>query len=195
MHVQEAEAETKELPKTAEPPQELHKTKMEGASKLMPIMVELNQDNAQRALSEEMPKDWDKEAIKVPEKTPSTAGEELHRKSDSTDARADIRRRAREAAVNKLTKNQPAKNPQLDEAKERTPCTSAAVKETEQRRTPSLAEKLLAENTQMALARKKTDDKAREKRAPDEPKELEENPKVVNTMGQKRTCHSTAPPP
>ena len=48
----------------------------------------------------------------------------------------------------------------LDEARERTPCTSAAVVETEQRRMPCLdkliAEKPLAEKPQLAIPRKKT---------------------------------------
>ena len=57
------------------------------SSESLNIMLEPNQDNAQRVLSEEIHKDWDKEAAKVMEKTPSTAREELHRKSDSPDAR------------------------------------------------------------------------------------------------------------
>ena len=48
----------------------------------------------------------------------------------------------------------------LDEARERTPCTSAGVVETEQRRMPCLdkliAEKPLAEKPQLAIPRKKT---------------------------------------
>ena len=40
------------------------------------------------------------------EDTPGTAGEEFPRKSDSPDARADIRRRAREADAENLAKNQ-----------------------------------------------------------------------------------------
>ena len=58
------------------------------------------------------------------EDTPGTTGEELPRKLDSPDARADIRRRAREAAADKLAENQLAKNPRLDKDRERTPCRS-----------------------------------------------------------------------
>ena len=94
------------------------------------------------------------------EETPGTAGEELPRKSDSPDTRADIRQWAKEAAADKLAENQLSENPQLDEARERTPCTSAAVVETEQRRMPCLdkliAEKPLAEKPQLAIPRKKT---------------------------------------
>ena len=93
----------------------------------------------------------------------------------------------------------------LDEARERTPCTSAGVEETEQRRTPCLdkliTEKMLAENPQLAVPRKKTHAKDGKKRAPDEPEELEKNPKVVKTIDHERprpgypVAASPAPPP
>ena len=122
------------------------------------------------------------------EDTPGTTGEELPRKLDSPDARADIRRRAREAAADKLAENQLAKNPQLDEARERTPCTSAAVEETpdtageefprnsdnpdaradirrraRETAADQLAENQLAENPQMAKARERTPYTSRKK--------------------------------
>ena len=107
---------------------------------------------------------------------------------DSPDARADIRRRAREAAADKLAKNQLTENPQLDEARERTPCTSAAVEGTpgtageelprksdspdargnmrqraREAAADQLAENQLAKNPKLAKARVSTPCKSRKK--------------------------------
>ena len=49
-------------------------TTEEATSELLPLVVELNQDTAQKILSEEIPEDWDKEAVKVLEETPKVQG-------------------------------------------------------------------------------------------------------------------------
>ena len=100
-------------------------------------------------------KDIMEETTRMPEETHSTAGEEIHGKSDNPDDRADIRQRAREDAANKLDTDHLAKSSQLDETREKTTCISAAAEKTKQRRTPSLAgsitEKLNIKNPRAGL--------------------------------------------